>query len=195
MEASKGQDMAGSYQMWVSTNSSIPKPSVSPDMSKAALLLGSNLGNRQENLSNALSFIEKNAGIIEKKSSLYQTAPWGMLDQDDFLNQAVLIKTSLPPQQLLKQLLDIEIMLGRERLEKWGPRIIDIDILYYDSEIIDEKDLKVPHPFLQERRFSLVPLNEISPDWVHPALHKSVNQMLADCLDRGEVVKFEEHRQ
>ena len=160
-------------------------------MRKAALLLGSNLGNRQENLLKALNFIEQFAGTVEKKSFLYQTAPWGIVEQDDFLNQAVLIETSLLPQQLLKMLLDIEKMLGRVRREKWGPRIIDIDILYYDNEIIDEKDLKVPHPYMQERRFSLVPLHEISPDWVHPVLHKSVSQMLIDCEDRGEVVKTE----
>jgi 2-amino-4-hydroxy-6-hydroxymethyldihydropteridine diphosphokinase len=160
-------------------------------MSITALLLGSNLGDRQENLLKALAFIEQQVGSLKRKSSVYKTAPWGNIEQDDFLNLAILAETKFTAHEVLKKLLEIEKKLGRERIEKWGPRTIDIDILYYDNEVINNKDLVVPHPHLQDRRFSLVPLNEISADWQHPVLHKTVSQMLEDCEDRGEVTVFE----
>jgi len=154
-----------------------------PEINIAALLLGTNLGSRMDNLEKAIAYIAQVAGTIIKKSSVYETAPWGLKEQDNFLNCALLIETSLAPKDLLDQLLSIEKKLGRERTEKWGPRIIDIDILYYNNDIINEPDLKIPHPFLQDRRFSLVALNEISPDWEHPILKKTVSQMLMDCKD------------
>lgn len=159
-------------------------------MGTVALLLGSNLGEREENLQKALLLIDKEVGPIRKQSALYQTAPWGNPDQDDFLNQAILVDTEWPVNEVLIRILAIETQLGRERREKWGPRTIDIDILYYDQEMIDNEDLKIPHPYMQDRRFSLIPLQEICPEWIHPILHKTVNQMLADCTDRGEVTLF-----
>jgi len=161
-----------------------------PELNIAALLLGTNLGHRLGHLDKASGFIEQNAGTILKKSSVYETAPWGNTDQDNFLNCAILINTILPPKYLLDQLLSIEKKLGRERTEKWGPRIIDIDILYYNTDIVNEPDLKIPHPYLQHRRFSLVALNEISPDWEHPILKKTVSKMLADCKDDSWVKVF-----
>jgi len=154
-----------------------------PEINIAALLLGTNLGDRMNNLNKASEYIVQKAGTITKKSSIYETAPWGIKEQDNFLNCALLIETPLAATNLLDELLSIEKKLGRERTEKWGPRIIDIDILYYNGDIINEPDLKIPHPFLQDRRFSLVALNEISPDWEHPILKKTVKQMLKDCED------------
>jgi 2-amino-4-hydroxy-6-hydroxymethyldihydropteridine diphosphokinase len=156
----------------------------------AALLLGSNVGDRPAYLEQAIKLITEKAGRLVANSSLFETAPWGNTAQRSFLNQGILIQTTLPPAELLQTLLDIEIELGRERIEKWGPRIIDIDILYYDQLVINKDHLKIPHPFLQERRFSLVPLHEISPGWVHPQLQKTVAQLLEDCQDEGEVTIY-----
>ena len=143
-----------------------------------------------DNLEKAVGYIAQSTGIIIKKSSVYETAPWGIKEQDNFLNCALLLETNLSPKVLLDQLLSIEKKLGRERTEKWGPRIIDIDILYYDNDIISEPDLKIPHPFMQDRRFTLVALNEISPEWEHPNLKKTVSQMLIDCKDDSWVGLF-----
>lgn len=164
-------------------SSSTLKQSALPELNIAALLLGTNLGDRLSHLDKASGFIEQDAGTILEKSSVYETAPWGITEQDNFLNCAILINTILPPKHLLDQLLSIEKRLGRERTEKWGPRIIDIDILYYNQDIINEPDLKIPHPFMQDRRFTLVTLNEISSNWEHPILKKTVSQMLLDCKD------------
>jgi 2-amino-4-hydroxy-6-hydroxymethyldihydropteridine diphosphokinase len=159
-------------------------------MKIAALLLGSNVGDRPGYLLLANEKIGKAAGKITSVSNLYETAPWGITDQRSFLNQAILLETELEPRGLLDVLLDIEMQLGRERREKWGPRIIDIDILYYDNRIVNEAHLTIPHPFLPERRFSLMPLNEITPQWIHPGIQKSVSQMLEECTDQGEVVLY-----
>jgi 2-amino-4-hydroxy-6-hydroxymethyldihydropteridine diphosphokinase len=159
-------------------------------MSTAALLLGSNVGDRLGYLDIAIKKIGEQAGNVSAASSLYETAPWGNTDQNSFINQAILIETNLSPEILLKTILDIEMQIGRKRLEKWGPRIIDIDILYYDDLVISEDDLKVPHPYMQDRRFSLVPLNEISPAWVHPVFHKTASQMLDDNKDEAAVLQL-----
>jgi len=163
-------------------------------MGQAALLLGSNVGDRLGYLEKARFYIEKRAGKILDSSSLYETAAWGITDQPSFINQALLIETEIKPDMLLPILLDIEKLLGRERMEKWGPRIIDVDILYYDDVVMNVDYLKIPHPFLQERRFSLVPLNEISPAWIHPVLKLSVSEMLNNCKDISEVLKYSEIR-
>jgi 2-amino-4-hydroxy-6-hydroxymethyldihydropteridine diphosphokinase len=158
----------------------------------AALLLGSNVGDRPGYLEKAIELIDKKAGKVTAKSALLETEPWGNTNQQNFINQAILIETSLPPKILLDTILKIEQDLGRVRRDKWGPRIIDIDILYYDSLTINEDQLKIPHPYLPERKFSLIPLNELSPDWIHPKLQKTVNQLLKDCKDRGTVIIYNE---
>ncbi len=158
-----------------------------PDMNTVALLLGTNMGYRLRNLDSAIDEIGKIAGKIMRVSKVYETAPWGNPDQDNFLNQALLIETELKPQVLLKEILDIEKKLGRERAEKWGPRIIDIDILFYNEDIVYDHDLKIPHPFLQDRKFSLIALNEISPNWKHPLFRKTVSEMLLECPDNNWV--------
>lgn len=141
------------------------------------LLLGSNLGNRKEILDNAVKLLTQKVGVIISQSKDYETAPWGVIDQPDFLNLAVSIHTNLKPLEILEIIQSIENQLGRVRKEKWGARLIDIDILFYGNEIIDEPTLKIPHPLLQERDFVLNPLVEIAPNFVHPMLRKTVLEL------------------
>ena len=156
-------------------------------MNTAYLLLGTNLGERKQNLFSAISFLEKKVGSILKRSSIYETEPWGKKNQSDFLNMAVEIYTHLSANALLAAILSIEKQMGRERSEKWGERIIDIDILLFNQEVISEPNLTVPHPFLHERKFTLVPLNEIIPGFLHPVLQKTVAALLEICNDKGKI--------
>jgi len=159
-------------------------------MSKAYLLTGGNLGNRKENLSKAIELINEQCGIVTNASSLYETAAWGITDQPSFLNQALEIATSLNARQLMRKILKVEKIMGRVRKEKFGPRSIDIDILFFENEIHDLSFLKIPHPELQNRRFVLVPLAEINPELQHPILKKTIAELLEECPDNLEVVKI-----
>lgn len=159
-------------------------------MNEVYLLTGGNIGNRLSNLQNACEQINKKAGTVLKKSVIYETAAWGLTAQNAFLNQVLLVSTPLPAAELLKILLGIEQQLGRERMEKMGPRTIDIDILFYNSEIISSPDLTVPHLQIANRRFVLTPLNEIAPDFVHPVLQKTIAELLQICPDQLEVKKY-----
>jgi 2-amino-4-hydroxy-6-hydroxymethyldihydropteridine diphosphokinase len=152
-------------------------------MSTAYLSLGTNLGNPEENLNRAIMKIRENGCVVEKQSSFIKTAPYGVIDQPDFLNCVIKISTDKTPFELLDTLLSIEQDMGRIRREKWGPRIIDIDILFYDDLIIDTENLKIPHPDLHNRLFVLKPLNEIAPNLVHPVLRKTTRQLLDSCRD------------
>ncbi len=154
------------------------------------LLLGSNLGNRQLFLQDAARYIEKSAGKILTRSGIYETQSWGKTDVPDYLNQVLLIQTELSPHLLLAELLNIEIMLGRQRLEKWGSRTVDIDILFYGDEIINESNLTIPHPELHNRRFTLEPLAEITPDLWHPILNKTVLSLKNELKDSLAVKKI-----
>lgn len=129
------------------------------------------------------------AGTVLKQSALYETAPWGNVEQPGYLNQALLIDTALDANALLEKVLDIEHRIGRIRREKWGARVIDIDVIFYNQDVIATPALKVPHPQLQNRRFVLVPMAEIVPEWVHPVLGKTVLQLLDECPDQLSVTK------
>jgi 2-amino-4-hydroxy-6-hydroxymethyldihydropteridine diphosphokinase len=159
-------------------------------MNEVYLLTGGNTGNRLEYLSKAKEQIEKRCGSILKASSVYETAAWGKEDQGAFLNQVLKVETNLHPEEVLKTILQIEEYLGRKRELKYGPRTIDIDILFFNDKIINRRALKIPHPQMQNRRFVLVPLNEIAPGKVHPTLHKTISQLLAECPDPLAVNKF-----
>ena len=154
------------------------------------LLLGSNLGDRKKYLFDATANIEQKIGVIIRKSSLYQTASWGKPDQPDFINQVISVDTDLLPLELLKKVLEIELVLGRQRVEKWGSRTIDIDILFYESSIVNHPDLTIPHPYLHERRFSLMPLAEIAPDIIHPIFNRSIKELLDNLSDNLFVKKL-----
>ena len=152
-------------------------------MNKAFLLLGGNLGDRLANFKKAKHFLEEQVGKIIKYSGVYETASWGNTAQPDFLNQVLLMETKLTAEQVMKQILFIENKLGRVRTEKNASRIIDIDILFFNEEVIETKKLTVPHPQIQNRNFVLHPLNELAPDLVHPILKKNIHQLLLDCND------------
>jgi 2-amino-4-hydroxy-6-hydroxymethyldihydropteridine diphosphokinase len=156
-------------------------------MEEVYLLLGSNEGNRNHHLEQARQLIATRCGEIQAASSLYETEAWGLKEQSPFLNQALIIRTSKSPGELLKILKAIEKEVGRIETTKWGPRVIDIDILFYGKEIVDLPDLKIPHAYLQQRRFTLVPLNEIAADFMHPFLNKPVKTLLDECPDKGKV--------
>ena len=160
------------------------------DMNEAYLLTGGNMGDRTGFLKEARKKIEYECGRIVQSSALYETAAWGKEDQESFLNQVLQLETMLSPRDLLITILKIEESLGRKREVKYGPRTIDIDILFYNNEIIEEEGLHIPHPRLQDRRFVLAPLSEIAPHKIHPLLLKSIEQLLKECPDQLEVNKI-----
>jgi 2-amino-4-hydroxy-6-hydroxymethyldihydropteridine diphosphokinase len=155
------------------------------------LLLGTNLGDRRTNLKKALEEIERSVGAVLMMSSIYQTAAWGKLDQPDFYNQVVEVKTSLSGVELLETILSIESKLGRERKEKWGERLIDIDVLLMGDYIIQTERLVIPHPQLANRKFTLIPFAEIAPNVIHPVLQKRIEELLIECKDSLPVHKLD----
>jgi 2-amino-4-hydroxy-6-hydroxymethyldihydropteridine diphosphokinase len=152
-------------------------------MNEVYLLIGGNMGDRETYLRRASQLIEKECGELVAISSVYETAAWGKEDQHAFLNQALQIQTKLSAPALLRTILLIEEKLGRKRDIKYGPRVIDIDIQFFNDEIIDLDGLKIPHPRMAQRRFVLAPLQEIAPGKLHPVFHKTISQLLADCPD------------
>jgi 2-amino-4-hydroxy-6-hydroxymethyldihydropteridine diphosphokinase len=154
------------------------------------LLLGSNIGNRLKQLEKAREQVEGKIGKIVKKSKVYETQPWGENEQDEFLNQALEVESKLKPKKVLEKIAEIEKLMEREETYKWGPREIDIDILMYEDEMICEMDLTIPHPFLHERRFTLIPLSEIAPDLYHPIMGAAILDLLLECEDQLEVNEY-----
>ncbi|MGZ3757274.1 MAG: 2-amino-4-hydroxy-6-hydroxymethyldihydropteridine diphosphokinase [Mucilaginibacter sp.] len=159
-------------------------------MNEVFFLLGSNLGDRNFFLQQAIAHIKDEIGPVTKASSIYETQSWGKTDLPDYLNQVVLVTTQLTAREALEKILAIEHEIGRVREEKWGARIIDIDILFFNSEIIDELGLHVPHPELHKRRFTLDPMVELAPTLMHPVLKKEILQLKNELNDSLIVKKL-----
>lgn len=161
-------------------------------LKKVFIALGSNLGDREQNLKSALISIEQHLGKILSSSNIYLTEPWGHHDQPDFYNQVIRIETIHTPAYVLKKLLAIEEEMGRKRTFKNASRIIDLDILFYEDLCIESTNITIPHPLLTDRRFVLEPLNEIAPDLIHPLIQKPVSLLLKECKDplKAEKIKM-----
>ena len=155
------------------------------------ILLGSNLGDRLANLKQAIASIASFSSILQH-SNIYQTAAWGNTDQADFLNQAIEIQTHQTAENLMQALLAIESQMGRVRLQKWEPRIIDLDIIFYESAIHNSDFIQIPHPEMQKRAFVLKPLLDIIPNFEHPILKQTITQLWEKCPDQLEVGLFVE---
>ena len=160
-------------------------------MNTIYLLLGSNLKNPEQQLSNAIKHIGTEIGEIIKASSLYATAAWGNTNQPDFLNQLIVVYSNFSADFIMETILTIEENMGRIRTQKNAPREIDIDILFFNNDIINLPELIIPHPLLQERKFVLIPLNEISPNFKHPIFLKTAQELLEMCTDSLNVQKKE----
>lgn len=152
-------------------------------MNKIFLLTGANLGDRKKNLETAAHLINKKTGTIIQSSRIYETEPWGHYDQPSFYNQLHIVESEFSAREALKSILQIEKQMGRIRTIKNAARIIDIDILFFNNEIINESDLIVPHPEISNRRFVLSPLNELAPGMIHPVLQQKIDHLLFTCKD------------
>lgn len=153
--------------------------------------LGSNLGDRGVNLIQATEMIESRLGDVINKSPLYETAAFGKTNQPDFYNQVIVVRTGFIPEELLNELHEIEKNMGRKRVEKWGSRHIDLDILFYGELIQEDGNFKVPHPGIQYRKFVLAPLNDIAPHFVHPKLGITVGKLFKMCPDDSRITLIE----
>lgn len=159
-------------------------------MNTTYLLLGSNIGESELHLSEAIINISNQTGTILNRSAVYSTAAWGNTDQPDFLNQVIKVATKLGAAETLQSILRIEKNMGRVRTIKNAPRVIDIDILFFNHDIIRKKDLTIPHPEIQNRRFVLIPMNELAQDFIHPVLNQTMYELLLCCPDQLDVRKF-----
>ena len=160
-------------------------------MNTVYIQLGSNLGERESFIAKSMEQIEENIGEIITASSIFETTPWGNENQNNFLNSVIKIKTTFDAFKVLKKSQEIENNLGRDRNKKWGKRTIDIDILFYNNEIINTKELIIPHPLLQKRKFVLVPLSKIASNYIHPILKKNISTLLSECKDNQKVLDYE----
>jgi len=160
------------------------------DGKKLYLLAGSNLGDRKDFLRQARLAVENQIGTITAASRLYHTQPWGLSEQPDFLNQALEVQTLLAPFEVLEAIQRIEKAMGRTKKKHWGERIIDLDILFYEGEVIETERLVIPHPRVQDRNFAMAPLAEIAPDLRHPVLGKTIETLLAASEDTLTAIPF-----
>jgi len=157
-------------------------------MNKIFLITGGNMGNRKKNLEKASIFINEKIGKIIESSSIYETEAWGKNDQPSFYNQVHIIESTLSAEKIMSKILQIEKQMGRIRTIKNAARIIDIDILFFNDETINKPDLIVPHAEISNRRFVLMPLNELNPNFIHPVLQKSIHELLSTCKDTLKVI-------
>jgi 2-amino-4-hydroxy-6-hydroxymethyldihydropteridine diphosphokinase len=158
----------------------------------AAIGLGSNIEPRLEALEKSILWVESLIGKVIQKSKIYESEPWGVLNQSYFLNQVILVETDQNPLEVLQYLKKIEALMGREEGERWGPRLIDLDLLFLDREIFHSSELLLPHPRLHERNFVLLPLQEVFSEWVHPTYQMNVRDLLRHCQDEGIVTLYRE---
>jgi len=158
---------------------------------KCHLHLGSNQGDKKVQIARAIQMIEESIGPIISSSAMYLTVAWGKTDQDEFVNIALEVEHYMTPNQLLDTVNKIEDQLGRKRIEKWGPRIIDIDIIFIEDVIIKTGKLTIPHGLMHKRNFVLYPMVEIAPDFIHPVLNESVSNLLEDCEDETKVRRID----
>ena len=159
-------------------------------MNVVYLQLGSNIGDRDQQLESAIFEIKEKVGDIVKTSKVYESSPWRVDGQSNYLNQVIEVKTEIDAENVLNIVLEIENNLGRKRIEKWGERLIDIDIIFYNNEIIETVNLCVPHKHMHERKFVLTPLNEIASDYLHPKYNKKVADLLVECNDIESVEEY-----
>lgn len=160
-------------------------------------LFGSNLGNKYQIINQAVQLLASSAGSVSTASSFYETEPWGFECEENFLNRVVVFETNLTPQTFLYHCLETEKQLGRQRHPsdlRYSSRTIDIDILFYESLIMDTPDLILPHPRICERNFVLTPLSEILPDFIHPVFQKTISELLAQCQDKLAAIKMNDER-
>ena len=155
------------------------------------LQLGSNIGDRKKYLDEAVSLITFELGLINNISKVYESTPWGVEGQQKYLNQILQINYKFEPLDLLKSILDIESRMGRKRIEKWGERVSDIDIIFFSNYIIENVDLCIPHRHMHQRNFVLVPLNDIASDYIHPKYKITVKELLYNCKDIESVYEYE----
>jgi 2-amino-4-hydroxy-6-hydroxymethyldihydropteridine diphosphokinase len=161
-------------------------------MHKVFLGIGGNIGNKADNFTKVYTFIKNELGEIAKKSSVYETPPWGFTADEKFWNQVLVIETKLSPTELLQKITEIENHFGRKReIGKYNSREMDIDILYYDEIFLETENLVIPHPRIAQRKFVLVPLNEIAPDFKHPLLRLTSFQLLENCRDGSVILKLD----
>ncbi|GAB4405766.1 MAG: 2-amino-4-hydroxy-6-hydroxymethyldihydropteridine diphosphokinase [Thermodesulfovibrionales bacterium] len=151
-------------------------------MAIAYIGVGSNLGNREDNCLKAIKLLSDKGITVRKQSSLYETEPWGVKDQPWFINTVIEIETAIEPEELLQMLKEVERDIGRVDTYRWGPRVIDLDILLYNDLVMDTPHLKIPHPLIHERDFVLRPLSEIAPDKTHPVLKKTIKELLSELM-------------
>jgi len=157
-------------------------------MNKIFLITGGNIGNRKKNLETAATLIQDQIGTIVKSSKIYETDAWGITDQPAFYNQVHIVESNFSAKEILNKILNIEEKMGRVRTIKNAARIIDVDILFFNNEIINKPNLIVPHPQIINRRFVLMPLNELVPKMIHPVFKKSIHELLVNCKDELRVI-------
>jgi 2-amino-4-hydroxy-6-hydroxymethyldihydropteridine diphosphokinase len=159
-------------------------------MNTVFLQLGSNMSDRDAYLQKAYELITEEIGLVQKKSKIYESVPWGVENQNNYLNQVLEIKSKFSPEKVLEKVLQIEDKIGRIRNEKWGERIIDIDILLFNDMILEKEGICIPHIHLHNRKFVLIPLNEIAASFTHPKYNKTISELLSECKDTESVEEY-----